>query len=189
MEGFSIFRFQPFVFRGSVFLFFQKVDSGSDHFFPFCFKNIALRDFGSRDSFEEMCFFWFVCWWSLGIRSYSQMMIVVSNRLRNAWYLGSMKPFSEGDWMPRVWWEDIRKQHLPVWGAIFKPWGDVELIISIGTLGTIWHPNWKVLEDAQYKWYDMFMNNMKNVSVLSKLLFNALISIHFAVWTRPTSRW
>ncbi len=29
----------------------------------------------------------------------------VSNHLRNAKYLGSMKPFSEGDWIPRVSWE------------------------------------------------------------------------------------
>ena len=34
---------------------------------------------------------------TLGIQSSSQMMISMSNHLRNAWYLGSMKPFSEGE--------------------------------------------------------------------------------------------
>ena len=39
---------------------------------------------------------------SLGIQSYSQLMIRVSNHLRNAYYLGSITgPFSEGDWIPR----------------------------------------------------------------------------------------
>ena len=33
------------------------------------------------------------------------------------------------------------------------------------------------------------MNNINNVSVLSKWLFNAYISIHFAIWTGPVSRW
>lgn len=108
-DVFSFFKWRDFQFSGSsrsfsvaAFFYFSKrwIREATIVFF-FCFKNIALRDFGSRDSFEEMCFFWFVCWWSLGIRSYSQMMIGVFNRLRNAWYLGSMKPFSEGDWMPR----------------------------------------------------------------------------------------
>ena len=39
--------------------------------------------------------------YSLGIQSPCQMMIGVYNHLRNARYLGSMKPFSEGDWIPR----------------------------------------------------------------------------------------
>ena len=38
---------------------------------------------------------------SLGIQSPCQRMIGVSNHLRNAKYLGSMLPFSEGDWIPR----------------------------------------------------------------------------------------
>ena len=40
---------------------------------------------------------------SLGIQSYSQMMIGVpsSPPIRMS-YLGSMKPFSEGDWIPRA---------------------------------------------------------------------------------------
>ena len=39
---------------------------------------------------------------SIGIQSPCQMMIGVYNHLRNGRYLGSMKPFSEGDWIPNI---------------------------------------------------------------------------------------
>ena len=40
---------------------------------------------------------------SLGIQSYSDIMIGMFNHLRNALYLDSMNPFSGNDWIPRVW--------------------------------------------------------------------------------------
>ena len=42
-------------------------------------------------------FFSWLTYTSLGIQSPCQMMIGVYNHLRNARYLGSMKPFSEGE--------------------------------------------------------------------------------------------
>ena len=42
-----------------------------------------------------------IIYYTLGIQSPCQIMIGMYNHLRNARYLGSMKPFSEGDWIPR----------------------------------------------------------------------------------------
>ena len=39
---------------------------------------------------------------TLVIQSPCQMMIGVYNHLQNAWYSGSMTPFSEANWIP---WE------------------------------------------------------------------------------------
>ena len=51
----------------------------------------------------------FICQWHLGSWSILSLVLQLSddeqgvyNHLRNARYLGSMKPFSEGDWIPRV---------------------------------------------------------------------------------------
>ena len=103
--------------------------------------------------------------WSLGIQSPCQMMIGVYNHLRNARYLASMLPFSEGDWIPR----DSKNQQNPVLNMLNQRFQCISLVFHWlfdqfccsfrSLLQDIEVPScfldlrsWKGLENVRHRW-------------------------------------